>query len=184
MYNKSLMEHRNADTLALLNKTEKTLKEAREREYVNLELCEQERDKGNAAFKEQRYPEVGGGVGRGAVRTACAGQRGRGLVPGPLRAVMCYHGPPWLPITVHPPTPPPSTPSTPTATPIPQAVAAYQEALKRGPPAVNPEAYKIYSNLAACYTKLGAYPEGVKVGTTVHLPPCPPAQPPARPCRA
>lgn len=99
VYNKSLMEHRNADTLALLNKTEKALKEAREREYINLELCEQERDKGNTAFKEQRYPE---------------------------------------------------------------AVAAYQEALKRGPPAVNPEAYKIYSNLAACYTKLGAYPEGVK----------------------
>eukprot|EP00198_Chlamydomonas_reinhardtii_P002533 XP_001691869.1 HSP70-HSP90 organizing protein [Chlamydomonas reinhardtii] len=98
-YNKSLMEHRNADTLALLHKTEKTLKERREADYINMELCEVEREKGNTAFKEQRYPE---------------------------------------------------------------AVQAYQEALKRGPPAVNPEAYKLYSNLAACYTKLGAYPEGVK----------------------
>ncbi|KAG2442422.1 hypothetical protein HXX76_002508 [Chlamydomonas incerta] len=98
-YNKALMEHRNADTLALLHKTEKTLKERREADYVNMELCEVEREKGNTAFKEQRYPE---------------------------------------------------------------AVQAYQEALKRGPPAVNPEAYKLYSNLAACYTKLGAYPEGVK----------------------
>ncbi|KAG2448193.1 hypothetical protein HYH02_006778 [Chlamydomonas schloesseri] len=99
VYNKSLMEHRNADTLALLHKTEKTLKERRETEYINMDLCEEEREKGNTAFKEQRYPE---------------------------------------------------------------AVQAYQEALKRGPPAVNPEAYKLYSNLAACYTKLGAYPEGVK----------------------
>ncbi|KAG2489588.1 hypothetical protein HYH03_011869 [Edaphochlamys debaryana] len=98
-YNKSLMEHRTADTLALLNKTEKALKEQREKDYIDMAKSEEEREKGNSAFKEQRYPE---------------------------------------------------------------AVQAYQEALKRGPPAVNPEAYKLYSNLAACYTKLGAYPEGVK----------------------
>jgi stress-induced-phosphoprotein 1 len=66
---------------------------------VDLELSASEKDKGNTAFKEARYPE---------------------------------------------------------------AVTHYTEALKRGPPAVNPEAHKIYSNLAACYTKLGAYPEGIK----------------------
>lgn len=48
----------------------------------------------------------------------------------------------------------------------PEAVRHYQEALKRGPPSVNPEAHKVYSNLAACYTKLGAYPEGVKAADT------------------
>nr|QKY15294.1 heat shock protein STi (STI) [Polytomella parva] len=98
-FNKSLTEHRNADTLAALNKAEKALKERKESEYVDLSKCEEERDKGNQAFKEQKYPE---------------------------------------------------------------AVQFYQEALRRGPPAVNPEAYKLYSNLAACYTKLGAYPDGVK----------------------
>lgn len=33
--------------------------EKREGEYVNLELAEIEREKGNKAFKEQRFPEVG-----------------------------------------------------------------------------------------------------------------------------
>jgi len=45
----------------------------------------------------------------------------------------------------------------------PEAVQHYEEALRRGPSSVNAEAYKLYSNLAACYTKLGAYPDGVKV---------------------
>lgn len=99
MFNKSLTEHRVADTLKKLNDAEKLLKDRKEQAYIDVDKCNEEREKGNTAFKEQRYPE---------------------------------------------------------------AVVAYQEALKRGPPQVNPEAYKLYSNLAACYTKLGAYPEGVK----------------------
>ena len=42
----------------------------------------------------------------------------------------------------------------------PKAVAHYTEALKRGPPAKWDEAYKVFSNRAACYTKLGALPDG------------------------
>lgn len=99
VYQKSLTEHRNADTLKRLQETEKALKDAQQAAYINLELCAEEKEKGNQAFKEQRYPE---------------------------------------------------------------AVQHYSEALKRGPPSANPEAYKLFSNRAACYTKLGALNEGLK----------------------
>ena len=98
-YKKSLTEHRNADTLKRLNDAEKELKDRKEEEYINLDLCNEEKDKGNAFFKEAKYPE---------------------------------------------------------------AVKSYTEALKRGPPKRNEEAYKLYSNRSACYTKLGALPEAVK----------------------
>ena len=52
----------------------------------------------------------------------------------------------------------------------PEAVQHYSEALRRGPPSVNTEAYKLYSNLAACYTKLGAYPDGAVVNVYVWNP--------------
>lgn len=99
VYNRSLTEHRNADTLKRLQEAEKALKEANEAAYIDLEQSVQEKDKGNDAFKQQNYPA---------------------------------------------------------------AVQHYTEALKRGPPSVNPEAYKLYSNRAACYTKLGAWNEGLK----------------------
>jgi stress-induced-phosphoprotein 1 len=98
-YKKSLTEHRNADTLKRLNEVEKELKDTKEEEYISLDICTEEKDKGNAFFKESKFPE---------------------------------------------------------------AVKCYTEALKRGPPKVNEEAHKLYSNRSACYTKLGALPEAVK----------------------
>lgn len=44
----------------------------------------------------------------------------------------------------------------------PEAVKFYTEALARGPPKVNPDAHKVHSNRAACYTKLGAWDAGLK----------------------
>jgi stress-induced-phosphoprotein 1 len=99
VYNRSLTEHRNADTLKRLQEAEKALKEANEVAYIDSDKCAEEKELGNAAFKAQKYPE---------------------------------------------------------------AVTHYSEALKRGPAKVNSEAYKLFSNRAACYTKLGAWNEGLK----------------------
>jgi stress-induced-phosphoprotein 1 len=99
VYNRSLTEHRNADTLKRLQEAEKSLKEKTEEAYIDIDKSVEEKELGNAAFKAQKYPE---------------------------------------------------------------AVAHYTEALKRGPPKVNPEAFKLFSNRAACYTKLGAWNEGLK----------------------
>lgn len=99
IYNKSLTEHRNPETLKKLHEAEKMLKDKKEKDYIDMEKSNAEKELGNQAFKDMKFPE---------------------------------------------------------------AVQHYTEALRRGPPSVNPEAHKLYSNLAASYTKLVAYPEGLK----------------------
>lgn len=98
VYDKSLMEHRNADTLKRLQEVEKQLKDAEEKAYINPVVATEEKEKGNTCFKEQKYPE---------------------------------------------------------------AVAHYTEAIKRLGP-TGEDLHKVYSNRAACYTKLGAFYEALK----------------------
>jgi hypothetical protein len=43
MFNKSLTEHRNADTLKKLNDTERALKEKREKEYIDVDKANEEK---------------------------------------------------------------------------------------------------------------------------------------------
>mmetsp|Transcript_5922 Transcript_5922/g.10655 ORF Transcript_5922/g.10655 Transcript_5922/m.10655 type:complete len:570 (-) Transcript_5922:96-1805(-) len=99
IYKDALLEHRNPETLQRLNETERALKKKQEEEYINMELCNEQKEEGNHFFKEQKFPE---------------------------------------------------------------AIKCYTEAIARGPPSVNEECYKLFSNRAACYTKLGALPEAEK----------------------
>ncbi|XP_060179980.1 hsp70-Hsp90 organizing protein 3-like [Lycium barbarum] len=93
-FQKALTEHRNPETLKKLNDAEKAKKELEQQEYFDPQIADEEREKGNQFFKEQKYPE---------------------------------------------------------------AVKHYTESLRR-----NPKDPRTYSNRAACYTKLGALPEGLK----------------------
>ncbi|KAK1272401.1 Heat shock protein STI [Acorus gramineus] len=93
-FQKALTEHRNPDTLKKLNEAEKAKKDLEQQEYFDPKIADEEREKGNEYFKQQKYPE---------------------------------------------------------------AVKHYTESLRR-----NPQDPKVYSNRAACYTKLGALPEGLK----------------------
>ncbi|KAJ6341966.1 hypothetical protein OIU78_009997 [Salix suchowensis] len=57
-FQKALTEHRNPDTLKKLNEAEKAKKDLEQQEYFDPKLAEEEREKGNEYFKQQKYPEA------------------------------------------------------------------------------------------------------------------------------
>lgn len=58
MFQKSLTEHRTADTLDKLNKLEKLMKEEASKAYLDPVKAEESRLAGNESFKAQDYPEA------------------------------------------------------------------------------------------------------------------------------
>ncbi|KAK8963974.1 Heat shock protein STI [Platanthera guangdongensis] len=57
-FQKALTEHRNPETLKKLNEAERAKKEFEQQEYYDPKIADQEREKGNEFFKEQKYPEA------------------------------------------------------------------------------------------------------------------------------
>ncbi|KAJ4846547.1 Hsp70-Hsp90 organizing protein 2 [Turnera subulata] len=57
-FQKALTEHRNPDTLKKLNDAEKAKKDLEQQEYYDPKLADEEREKGNEYFKQQKYPEA------------------------------------------------------------------------------------------------------------------------------
>lgn len=58
VYQRSLTEHRTADALKRLNDTEKALKDAKQAAYLDPVKGEEARERGNAFFKDQKFPEA------------------------------------------------------------------------------------------------------------------------------
>ncbi|XP_051114985.1 hsp70-Hsp90 organizing protein 3 [Andrographis paniculata] len=57
-FQKALTEHRNPETLKKLNDAEKAKKDLEQQEYFNPQIADEEREKGNQYFKEQKFPEA------------------------------------------------------------------------------------------------------------------------------
>eukprot|EP00755_Sulcionema_specki_P027664 Sspe_Gene.1806::Locus_602_Transcript_1_1_Confidence_1.000_Length_1829::g.1806::m.1806/K09553/STIP1; stress-induced-phosphoprotein 1 len=57
-YKESLLEHRNGDTLDKLNKCEAAKKKAEEEAYLNPELSEEAKNRGNEFFRNQQFKEA------------------------------------------------------------------------------------------------------------------------------
>ncbi|KAL6501597.1 Hsp70-Hsp90 organizing protein 3 [Orobanche gracilis] len=58
VFQKALTEHRNPDTLKKLSDAEKAKKDLEQQECFDPQIADEEREKGNQFFKEQKYPEA------------------------------------------------------------------------------------------------------------------------------
>jgi hypothetical protein len=82
---------RNADTLKRLQETEKALKERQQAEYVDMDKCAEEKEKGNAAFKEQRCAGRAGGTATISPAPVARFRLPSSCVPCQLKAWSCSH---------------------------------------------------------------------------------------------
>jgi stress-induced-phosphoprotein 1 len=57
-FNKSLAEHRTADILNKLRESEQILEKRAKEAYINPEIADQEREKGNDFFKKNQFPDA------------------------------------------------------------------------------------------------------------------------------
>jgi len=57
-YNHALTEHRNPESLNALRKAEQLKKEYDEKSYINPEISQQEKEKGNDCFRNAQYPDA------------------------------------------------------------------------------------------------------------------------------
>ncbi|KAK3261357.1 DNA binding protein, partial [Cymbomonas tetramitiformis] len=58
VFNRSLMEHRNADTLKKLKDAESAYKKQQEEAYLNPELADEEKNKGNELFRDGKFADA------------------------------------------------------------------------------------------------------------------------------
>ncbi|KAJ4896810.1 Hsp70-Hsp90 organizing protein 1 [Raphanus sativus] len=57
-YQRALEVHRNAETVSKLNEAERVKKECERVEYIDPEICDEQREKGDEFLKEKKYPEA------------------------------------------------------------------------------------------------------------------------------
>ncbi len=182
---------RNADTLKRLQETEKKLKEQQTKAYISMDISNEEREKGNQVSRN-RSCKLKGLLGPSDICKCHDTMDAYPAVAGRASAPICIFVMPgwsterdcaWTMIALK------ACPKIDRAfrssqvvqmwvltlcqgqcsrlqafneQKYPEAVKHYTEALARGPPEVNPDAHKLFSNRAACYTKLGAWNEGLK----------------------
>ena len=122
-FEKSLSEFRSPETKTLLSEVESLLREEQRKAYINPEIAEQEKEKGNEFFRK----------GKSIFLLGSFNIYKKSKNPLTVLCIILTIGQ------------------------YADALKCYSEAIKR-----NPSDAKVYSNRAACYTKLAAFDLGLK----------------------